>query len=376
MWVRHSLLLECYVPTPTIYHDLSYYDTNLSVFLYSYMCIYSMFKLSKNNPYSSSSFSSSPSCLLDIIEGNEIASNANELSLEQSGKLPIKPSEQEVPSMDIEHHAAVGGEKRQSGDDNMSHSNKEGTKAGQLPYEALSSTKVFSVPDTDLAPGQLTTRGFMQHITLGSIFNKAYHAFIESHIHAPEHIRIRSTNYARTIQSVAAFMLGMIPDIGSKDMPISITSYINEDEEVMHGVGLVLSSKDTAGKGDQEIVSVCQKSVNLAKEQKQSFITIASVQQRIESLFGIQAKERFITDVADSSLPKVCHNRPLPCSDKGCLVEGNALPPISLSSLSSFLCVRGRCCISIIQTILTFITIFCLIFYNSSSSYTSLAPRI
>ena len=74
------------------------------------------------------------------------------------------------------------------------------------------STKLFKKPDFMLDQGQLTSRGFMQHISLGTILRKAYGSFL-SPIKFPSQIVVRSTNYDRTIQSVAAFLTALLPEV-------------------------------------------------------------------------------------------------------------------------------------------------------------------
>lgn len=76
---------------------------------------------------------------------------------------------------------------------------------GDLP-DALNTTQVFDGSDGDLAPGILTTRGFTQHILLGKYLAKAYDGFI-SRVVGHKNLYVRSTNYRRTILSVAALMV-------------------------------------------------------------------------------------------------------------------------------------------------------------------------
>ena len=103
-------------------------------------------------------------------------------------------------------------------------------------------------------------------------------------------------------------------------------SHVSETDEVMHGIGLRQSSHgiSTAEPGDKEILGSCDKGVSLAKKQKMSYVLKPSVKARVLSLFGEATSERFVTDLADASLPQLCHNRPLPCSmdeSKGCMDE-------------------------------------------------------
>ena len=85
---------------------------------------------------------------------------------------------------------------------NMSIKNSEGDT---LP-DALSLSQVFTQSDSDIPPGILTTRGFMQHILLGKHLSKAYRFYLET-LTAPDDLYIRSTNYRRTILSVVALMV-------------------------------------------------------------------------------------------------------------------------------------------------------------------------
>ena len=191
---------------------------------------------------------------------------------------------------------------------------------------ALESTKVFQTPDFDLPPGQLTTRGFMQEYNLGSYLKRRYEHFLEKNVQHPVHAYVRTTNYPRTIQSVAGLVLGLLPEVGGPDLRIPLWSHLSETSEVMHGIGLRLSSKGVTSNnpGDKEIAGGCPKSVSKAKLQKQSYKLGGKMHSRIDALFGEKASSRFVTDLADASLSPLCHNRNLPCSmddSKGCLTE-------------------------------------------------------
>lgn len=191
---------------------------------------------------------------------------------------------------------------------------------------ALQEGHVFTVPDFDLAPGQLTTRGFMQEYHLGSYLRERYGGYLEGAVAHPANLYVRSTNYPRTIQSVAGLLLGLVPDIGGKNTPIDILSHVSETSEVMHGIGLRLSSQGVSASnpGDKEILGGCDNSVSLAKKQKLSYALSPGVKAKVYQTFGEAASERFVTDLADASLPPLCHNRPLPCSideSKGCMDE-------------------------------------------------------
>ena len=230
-----------------------------------------------------------------------------------------------VENGDISDLYNTNSESKQEQSDSEKLEHQELPPVRPLP-PALEASSVFQTPDFDLAPGQLTTRGFMQEFNLGSYMKGAYEAFLESRVIHPVHAYVRTTNYPRTIQSVAGLMLGMLPDVGGPDHPITLWSHLSETSEVMHGIGLRLSSRGITANnpGDKEIVGGCPRSVGLAKKQKQSYVMNGNVHSRIDSLFGNKASSRFVTDLADASLPPLCHNRPLPCSleeNKGCMTE-------------------------------------------------------
>lgn len=64
---------------------------------------------------------------------------------------------------------------------------------------ALDPSKAFKQSDFTLGQGQLTSRGFMQHVRLGKALHATYHEYFQS-IENVDQLQIRSTNYARTIQ--------------------------------------------------------------------------------------------------------------------------------------------------------------------------------
>ena len=95
------------------------------------------------------------------------------------------------------------------------------------------STKLFKKSDFMLDQGQLTSRGFMQHISLGTILRKAYGSFLST-IKYPPQVIVRSTNYDRTIQSVAAFLTSLLPDVttaGVNNLASRITIKYFEEEK-------------------------------------------------------------------------------------------------------------------------------------------------
>jgi hypothetical protein len=67
--------------------------------------------------------------------------------------------------------------------------------------DSLNDSRIFHTSDVDLPGGQLTSRGFMQHILLGVYLRKAYERFLGA-VESPAELYVRSTNYDRTVQVV------------------------------------------------------------------------------------------------------------------------------------------------------------------------------
>ena len=86
--------------------------------------------------------------------------------------------------------------------------------------DSLNRTTLFETSDFNLNQGQLTTRGFMQHILLGKILQKSYSTFLKNSIKSPLNVVVRSTKYDRTIQSVAALLITLLPDAISIDQKV------------------------------------------------------------------------------------------------------------------------------------------------------------
>lgn len=184
-------------------------------------------------------------------------------------------------------------------------------------------TEAFRTYDTLIGPGQLTTTGFMQHIKLGKHLQESYKPVLEK-IDSPRDIYVRSTNYDRTIQSAIGLISSMLPNIGGPEEihKIGIKVYRDEGQEIMHGVGMRLSSKTANGSGDELHQGSCKQAFISADNERKSFITSSDLTDRISSMFSPEAIERPITDIADAALPGICHNEPLPCAanqSRGCM---------------------------------------------------------
>jgi hypothetical protein len=158
-------------------------------------------------------------------------------------------------------------------------------------FRALNPASLFRTPDRDLTPGQLTSVGFMQHVHLGFLLHKAYSPLITA-ISDPSQIYIRSTNYARTIQSVSALVSTMLPNIGGSGGQIPVNVYLDESDEIMHGIGLKSSSHVVTATGEQVLKGSCNKAARLQQQEREAFETSVASTTTIESLFGTDAAHR------------------------------------------------------------------------------------
>jgi hypothetical protein len=142
--------------------------------------------------------------------------------------------------------------------------------------------------------GQLTTRGFMQHIELGKQLSSLYGTFLRGV--STDRMYVRSTNYARTVQvitrpqpclfscsasrlvrlpcvqSVSALLIALLPHLHNEKRRVPILYFPNEEDEIMHGLGVRQSSHTnaSAASAHAEIVysGGCAASVKLAAQQE------------------------------------------------------------------------------------------------------------
>ncbi|KAJ1397164.1 histidine phosphatase superfamily [Ochromonadaceae sp. CCMP2298] len=164
--------------------------------------------------------------------------------------------------------------------------------------------------DRDLGPGQLTSRGYMQHISLGQQLRAVYaqSGFLRLE---PQQIYIRSTSYARTIQSVAALLTAMLLDpaptsptstsasalrgsvttsltpIGPGALPIHF--YASEADEIMHGVlrrSPLTHSNDAAGQKEGEYSEGCHAAFTLGRGQLKAIEVPAPLVESMQSTLG------------------------------------------------------------------------------------------
>lgn len=195
---------------------------------------------------------------------------------------------------------------------------------------------IFSVSDLTLSPGQLTSLGFMQLVEVGKIFQEAYGELInrllklkynkqkneDNDHYAPpninDYIYIRSTNYERTIQSAMGLLSTFLADVFGPNNKLNINVYYDEIDEIMHGVGLRQSShsvQEGNRSGEELLNGKCNMAAELGRKQREAFKVSSSIINLLVSIFhNKDITNRFITELVDTSITKVCHNQPLPCN--------------------------------------------------------------
>jgi len=96
---------------------------------------------------------------------------------------------------------------------------RSSSSQGQLATSSRSFRTVFQSGKEMLrgncGSGQLTLKGYKQHLQLGQAFRKLYieeHKLLDPHSYSTQ-VRVRSTNSRRTIQSAEAQLDGMLPNI-------------------------------------------------------------------------------------------------------------------------------------------------------------------
>ena len=242
------------------------------------------------------------------------------------------------------------------------------------------------------APGQLTPRGFEQHVRLGSHLSTSYAPLLDalsanasSRLGAgqrsiPPAIFVRSTDYSRTLLSAAGLLTGLLrqhPALRpSLAHPQTLFTEDVEEEDYMHGVGLASSSKaqnrprleaavaapaassstasveqpqqqqhalqppQGAAAAEVERQGKCSTAARLAKQAIRTWQPQhPEAWHRLEGLFGKPALATMkTTGTADALFARACHGLPPPCSTAGCVDQ--ATQHGVWSDAHSFYCER------------------------------------
>lgn len=177
----------------------------------------------------------------------------------------------------------------------------------------------FASPAKTCAPGQLTSRGFRQHLALGSHLQEAYRPFVSQLEDSRGALYVRSTDYGRTVASAAALLTSLLPQRFWQQR-IDVVVNENEGAEVMHGVGTKRSRSSGAGDGGTERArgGSCPAAVRHSAAQFDAYQRPEAEFRQLRALFGDVVLNRSVTDFADAMFAANCHGLPLPCGPGGC----------------------------------------------------------
>jgi hypothetical protein len=183
-------------------------------------------------------------------------------------------------------------------------------------------------------PGKLTKEGFLQHLRLGKHLRKSYSSALKlTDRNFSDWFYARSTNYPRTIQSAIGLLMGLLapntPSQSHKHPRVRIMVNDQDEDEIMHGVGLVASSKHSElypGQPEKEHLGNCPRAIHTLKKQMSEFTLKDTIREELVELFSPSVAGRSITDVSDQVHARICHSLSLPCNDQGqCMSSALAL---------------------------------------------------
>lgn len=180
-------------------------------------------------------------------------------------------------------------------------------------------------------------------------YSQAYQSFIMG-LNLQKDIFIRSTHYARTIQSAAGLMIGLLgSDLTSLKGQMPIQTFLWDAMEFMHGSGLRSTSKNTQNEnGEQVVVGTCRRSVAYSEAQRAASQPRKEVMNQLAGLFGQGVHNMKMTELTDAIMPSYCHGEPLPCTPQVKIaVVGPRLSAVFTSSSSLLLVFNWQGCVNI-----------------------------
>ena len=164
--------------------------------------------------------------------------------------------------------------------------------------------------------GMLTQIGFQQHYALGQLIREKYSSFIGKDV-IPGQLYVQSTDYPRTIQSGAAFLLGFLPN----------------EPALRHKTSIHLSPGTTGllqvpPPGVKQTYGYCKKLAMIMQEDQVNTGYLSEEKQkyhhmvlRLCEMFSLPRSYRnkpMINELFDHIVTRGCHNpgNPLPCNTK------------------------------------------------------------
>lgn len=167
-------------------------------------------------------------------------------------------------------------------------------------------------------PGDLTSKGFLQHLNLGNVMQAAYGQLL-SGIDMENEVYAQSTEFRRTIRSAGAFLLGFIPDAGELRQLVKI--------HVQPGT-LNQAPPETV----PETYQKCKNLLKLreAEKTRNGYYTRENylnwMKDEIFDIYGISSPPTTPwTDIFDHFMTRGCHSLPshsvFPCTKDGDCVD-------------------------------------------------------
>eukprot|EP00928_Gymnodinium_smaydae_P083220 TRINITY_DN6646_c0_g1_i2.p1 TRINITY_DN6646_c0_g1~~TRINITY_DN6646_c0_g1_i2.p1 ORF type:complete len:558 (-),score=85.05 TRINITY_DN6646_c0_g1_i2:92-1579(-) len=163
-------------------------------------------------------------------------------------------------------------------------------------------------------PGQLTARGFRQHLALGKHLREAYTSLLNRLPVGGDGVYVRSTDYTRTLGSVSALLSSLFDwhAGGAADTPaVDVNIFEKEDEENMLHAARTSSFHGSA--------LDCPLAMQLGRAQRAVWRRPPAEYAQLRSVLGAQADKHEVTDHADSFYAATCHRMPLPGGSGACV---------------------------------------------------------
>ena len=180
--------------------------------------------------------------------------------------------------------------------------------------------------------GKLTGIGFHQHAVLGSQMSRKYARSLFGNVteeRTARYIYVQSTDFARTIQSAASFMLGFLPN--QRKLRKRVTIHVSPGETLA-----------APPPGIEQVFKPCRRysSFHKAELAKSGYLNTEKTKyhpllEQLCHMFGLHQVQNkpIVTKLFDSIATRGCHARddPLPCFEGQCLDYDFALKLFNFS---------------------------------------------
>lgn len=194
------------------------------------------------------------------------------------------------------------------------------------PSVKISNIKLFrGFTHQNCKMGQLTFQGFKQHYEIGTFFNDRYSKLFSNN---PNHFFVQSTDFKRTIQSAAGFLLGFLPNDIPNQLHESIPIHISHGSLLIAPPpGIKLTYPYCKGWKHYPYNELTNYNVNISSKH--------STIDHISKVTDIHLSKRvFFTHLFDPIWCRLCHHQSGPCGHKTCLNDSLLLEGAKLAHWS------------------------------------------